>query len=383
MQVIQDRISTFLEKKYRYSKSFPTKQTYKIAVSKFQNFLKTRYDLDIEEAISQFESKKLDPIVTLDEFYTYLSKFTQRNGKKGYSNSTITVTITASKEFLNSQGLHIYSEDLKQRFRLPKKESVFEEGLTKEILSRLLRNSSPKLQTAILMCVSSGMRIGELVQLKLSDIDFDTNPTTIHIRKETTKTRDTRFTCISNEATKSLRDYLRRYLGLVEGNNDVYIFLQNQDYGDPEIYDRAVRSSKNTLVQALELVIESVPELSMKNENGRNSIHFHSFRSWFKTQVTDSHQSDFAEALMGHKSLKLTYYRQNSEVRCSTYLEVEPNLTISDFTKVEKNIKEITQKHKILEDKFTTLVEYFRKNSIQVPDSLTKNEGNIIIDETG
>jgi integrase len=42
----------------------------------------------------------------------------------------------------------------------------------------------------------------------------------------------------------------------------------------------------------------------MKNDNGRNAIHFHAFRAWFKTQVTDCHQSDFAEALMGHTSLK-------------------------------------------------------------------------------
>ncbi len=96
--------------------------------------------------------------------------------------------IVAVKEFLNSEGLHIYNEDLKQRFRLPKKQHVFEEGLTKEILVRLLHNCSPKLQTAILIACSSGMRIGEIVQLKISDIDFGTNPTTIHIRAETTST---------------------------------------------------------------------------------------------------------------------------------------------------------------------------------------------------
>lgn len=377
MQVIEeDRIKAFLEKKFRYSKSYATKQTYRLAVLKFAEFLRIKYNLDINQAVMQCENKVLDPIVVLDEFYTYLSHYTLRNGKIGYSNSTITTTIVAAKEFLNSQNLHIYNEDLKQRFRLPKKETVFEEGLTKEILVRLLHNLPPKLQTSILMCASSGMRIGELVQLKISDIDFDTTPTTIHIRKETTKTKESRFTCISAEATKSLKDYLRRRFEWSEGTKeDKYLYLPNdRDLSDPEQYDKSVRSAKNTLVESLELVIDSVPELSMKNENGRNRIHFHAFRAWFKTQVTDTHQSDFAEALMGHKSIKLTYYRQNAEARCKIYLEVEPALTISDYSKVEKSLKDISEKHKELEERFNNLEQYAKENGIYVPESLVKRK---------
>lgn len=337
----QDRIDLFLQKKFRYSKSFDTKRTYGHALKRFQEFLTKRYNLDIHEALINFETKKIEPVMALDEFYSFLTAYSKKNGKIGYSNSAITIAIVAAKEFLNSQGLHIYNEDIKQRFRFPRKENIFEEGLTKEILVRLLHNCSPKLQTAILICISSGMRIGELVQLKFSDIDFRTNPTTIYLRKETTKTRVPRFTCISSEATKSLKDYLRKKFGWVEGDNeDDYLFMNNKkDYSDPVQYDRSLRSAKSTLVEALWLVANSIPELSMKNENGRNNIHFHAFRAWFKTQVTNAHQSDFAEALMGHKSIKLVYYRQNAKDRLKTYLEVEPFLTVSDFSTVENTIE--------------------------------------------
>ena len=164
MQVsIEDKIEAFLEKKYRYSKSFHTKRSYNTSLKQFQAFLQTKYNLDINQSIFQFEAKTLDPIVVLDEFYTHLSKQPLKNSKRGYSNASIVTKITVAKEFLNNQNLHIYNEDLKQRFKMPKKEYVFEEGLTKEIISRLLRNSSSKLQTIILICVSSGMRIGELL----------------------------------------------------------------------------------------------------------------------------------------------------------------------------------------------------------------------------
>ena len=59
-------------------------------------------------------------------------------------------------------------------------------------------------------------------------------------------------------------------------------------------FERMVRTVRN-----------NIPDLNKKNENGRNSTHFHAFRAWFKTQVTDAHQSDFAEALMGHDGSRL------------------------------------------------------------------------------
>jgi hypothetical protein len=87
----------------------------------------------------------------------------------------------------------------------------------------------------------------------------------------------------------------------------------------------------------------------------RNHLHFHSFRYFFKTIVTDSLNSDFAEALMGHKSLKLTYYKKNDEQRRQSYGKIEPYLTISDNTRVKEtmdNMRQTIQKlHLELEQK--------------------------------
>lgn len=335
IQTIEDKVDAFLEKAFRVSKSYSTRRSYQGAINKFEDFLRIKFNLDINQALRLFEAKSLDPIVALDEFYTYLSKCNLSNG-------TIRGYVVVAKEFLNSQNLHIYNEDLKQRFRLPKKDFIYEEGLTKEILVRLLHNSPPKLQTAILVCASSGMRVGELVQLRVSDIDFSTNPTTIYLRREITKTRETRFTHITTEATNSLKDYLRRTFGWTEeSKDDHHIFMNYITNDDPKTYHKAVMSAKVVLMTMMIKIVRSVPELSRKNENGRNNIHFHALRAWFKTQVTNTHQSDFAEALMGHKSIKLTYFRQNAKDRLKTYLGVEPSLTISDFTKIEATMEDL------------------------------------------
>ncbi len=326
------KINDYLERVYRISKSFSTKRSYKVSLNKFKAFLST-IEKNLPETLQDLKNKEKDPIILLVEYYSYLSKENMRN-------STIGSYISVAKDFLNFHNMHIYSEDLKQRFRTPKREVFYEEGLTKGIINRLLHNSSPKLQVAILVACSSGIRIGELIQLRVSDIDFTTNPTTLRIRRETTKTRETRFTHITTEASKVLSDYITKKLTQVDPA-DPYLFMYfDGDFGSYD-YHKSMFAARQTLMEKLRTTISGIPELSMKNENGGYRIHFHAFRKWFKTQVTNAQQSDFAEALMGHKSIKLVYYKQSTPDRLKMYKKLESYLTISDFTRVEKTIDEM------------------------------------------
>ncbi len=310
MQVqIQDIIEHYLEKKFRISHSFATKNVYRAALKKFTEFARVCYNFSFEQLLNQIIKKNCDPLDVLDEYYTFLSSYKTKTKRNGYSSEAINQYIRVAKDFLNHQGCKIYNEDMKMKFRLPKRTSGYKRGLTREAINRVIRFTNPKLATIILMACSSGMRIGEIVQLKLLDVDFTITPTTITIRGPTTKTRETRLTHISSEATNSLKDYLARY-----STQNEYLFLRKHELkseiSDEEKYSKYVVATKHNLEQQLGRCIKKIPEINAKNEN-QNWIHFHAFRAWFKTQVTDSHQSDFAEALMGHKSLKLLYYRQN------------------------------------------------------------------------
>ncbi len=217
----------FLAKKYRRSQSLSTKRLYKIPIDKLEEFLRLNHNLDLAQSIHAIKNEQLDPLDLLDDFYTFLTEYKRpKSNKVGFSNGTIRTYITITKEFLNSNGIKIYSEDVRQRLRLPQQDDVYEEGLTKEIINRVVRASGLKLATFILLACSGGFRMGEIVQLRLSDIDFETNPTTIQIRKETTKTRQTRFTQISSEATLSLKDYLAKTFSWKQGDKaDRYLFL--------------------------------------------------------------------------------------------------------------------------------------------------------------
>ena len=174
--IVQDKIEVYLERKFRTSRSFATRNSYRIAINRFVDFVRIHYNLDFSALLSQIKESR-DPIDVLDDYYSHLSE-----GEKRLRNSTICLYFIVAKDFLNSLGCKIYSEDIRQRFRLPKKTQVYEEGITKETINRIIRFSNPKLSTTILMICSSGMRISELVQLRLDDIDHTNTPTTIRIR---------------------------------------------------------------------------------------------------------------------------------------------------------------------------------------------------------
>ena len=389
----------FLTNKYRRTKSHTYKNSCRTGANKLEGYLKLEKNLTLEQARAMLiENKNLDPLVLLDEYLTFLRTWTRKNGKS-FTNGAIRTYMILAKELLRFMGCKIYDEDFRQKIKLPPKEEVEEELLTKEIINQVLRNSHPKLQTVTLMLCSSAMRIGELVQLKLSDFDFSTNPVTVNLRKSIVKGKiQPRKTQLTTEATKALKDHLARK-GLDYSNpkhQEKYLFLQTHEerlanyerileneklypqYRDgiikdkipklqaqlknlteEERYNLSVDATKNSFETLLERTVDVIPELSKKNENNRRNIHFHAFRYFFKTQVTDAFNGDFAEALMGHKSVRLRYYKQNDKKRLEHYRRVEPALTISDFAKVEKNIEQVTENYQDMKEQLKNLQEQF------------------------
>ncbi len=240
---------------------------------------------------------------------------------------------------------------------------------------RVLHNSNSKLQTAILVAISSGLRIGELVQLKLSDIDFNSNPTKISVRGNATKTRQTRETFITSESTKSLKDYLSRYFGWSEDNNshlqETFIFGPTTNKGRRSKKPGFnVESAKLALQKSLRIHVGDIPDLDITNENGYKAIHFHAFRKYFRTTVGNVCGRDFAEALMGHGFYMDVYYQLPEPKKREMYLDAEPHLTVSDFTEVEKQITSLSTRCNDLEKTVLGLKQYLKLNSIEIPQNI-------------
>jgi len=371
---MDQKMKDYLDSMYIISHSYSTLTSYRLAIvnqnkTGFRDFLQQQYNINELEFADQTKQEVFDVYAILRDHVVYLDK-------NNYKPKSITTRLAAIKGYLRFLGLKIYTEDCKHIIKIPKNIREPEVALTKELILRVLRNVPPRLQTVILVLASSGMRIGELVQIRLSDIDFTITPTTIRLPGKITKTRQARETFITAEATNSLKDYLARYLQWNENKNNSHLD-DLQIFGRGYMGERKIKenpkqpehlAAEGALMKQLKYYMEKIPDLNKTNPNGIRIIHYHALRKFFRTTVGNASGRDFAEALIGHQFYMNTYYQLNDEKKREMYLDVEPHLTISDFKSVEKNIKTLSAKNSQLEEKFNDLLQYLRSNRIEIPD---------------
>jgi len=372
-------LEDYLSSVFILSHSHSTVSTYRMAITNknntgFREFLSQKYSINEFELVDKVKNNFFDVYKVLNEFVVFLDS-------KGYKPKSIMSRMPSVKGYLRNLGLRFTSEDYKQMVRIPRVIRQREEPITKELILKLQRNLPPKLQTVILVLSSSGIRLGELVQLELDDIDFTTHPTTLRLRAETTKTRTERETFLTTEATNSLKEYLKRSFEWKESSDNLN--LKNvKIFGRTSKIVNLKRKSnpkqpqhlhaESLLHNSLRYFLEKTPGLDSRNKNGRKVVHFHAFRKYFRTTVGNVCGRDFAEELMGHGFYMDTYYQLSVEKRREMYLQAEPQLTISDFKVVEKNMKILSTKYQNLENKVDDLMAYLRTNSIDVPDFLNQ-----------
>ena len=190
MKELSPQMKSFLDSVYVISHSNHTLLTYQTALWKFQTFLKERYSIDESALHQQVKDEKIDVYALLREFVVYQDKI-------GNTAKTIKSHMSGVNGYLRYIGIKINSDEYKHLVKTPRIQRMYEKPITKDMIVRLLHNSPPKLQTAVIVAVASGMRLGEMVNLKLSDIDFSSVQTRIRLRAETTKTRESRETFLT------------------------------------------------------------------------------------------------------------------------------------------------------------------------------------------
>jgi len=364
---------TYLDSLYIISHSQGTLSMNLSGLKRFESYVKQKHGSNVAKLIEQISNGMLNPFSVLQNFVIYLDQ-------EGKRPTSIKCWLSSTKGFLRQQGIKIYSEDFKQNVRVPKTIRQREDPLTKEIIVRLLQIVPFKLRAVILVALASGMRIGEIVQLKISDIDFESEPLKIRIRAETTKTKESRETFLTQEATRIVKDYLRRYYNW---NSD----QKNEQLQNQIIFGRTVgiksnnsrtlkknpaRNDTTNLGLSLRYYTSKIPELARLNENGRNMIHFHAFRTFFRTTVGNAVGRDFAEAIIGHHFYLDSYYNLPEEERKKLYLKAEPYITISDFRRVEKDLISMKKKQEEIEEKQIELIQALQGDHILLPKLLEK-----------
>lgn len=362
MSSFDSLVQPFLDSVYVSSHSSKTIWTYTSGLKHLEKFTAQKHQCELDALLARIKQKELNIYKVLNEFVIYLDK-------QGKSAASITTWVAAAKGFFRHYDIKVYAEDFRQSVRTPKKVHHREEPITKEILIRLLHNATPRLRTVVLIAVASGMRIGEIVQLRISDIDFDSKPVKIRIRAEITKGKtQARESFLTGEAASGLKDYLKKTLEWNEKSPDRPIFEKTGET------DRSRKVLIDSLSSSMRRSCENIPELTKVNEGGRRMVHFHGFRKYFRTKVGNATNRDFAEALMGHRFYLDTYYNLSEPEKQKMYLKAEPELTISDYTEIERKL----EKNKELQHE----IEFFVRKIIREKFQLDPRVRQMVPNET-
>jgi integrase len=357
-------LQNFLDAVFSTSQSYASVHSYKSAIkggkNGFRKFLDENYNMDELQLQEEVKNNKTDIYKVLSDYVIFLSK-------SGIYPRTVKQWFSGVKSYLTHIGIEIYNEKCKQRVRLPKIHKIRKEPLTRDLIIRVLNVLPFKLRTVFYVAIASGMRIGEIAELRLSDIDFTNNPTKIFIRAETTKTREDRETFLTTEATSVLKDYLNRYFTWKETDSNLNL-QKVKIFGRTSLAKRKIlpkideqRGSVDILEQSLNNYLKNIPDLNIKMRNGKRLIHYHALREFFYTTVSNTVGSNFAHALMGHHSYLDTYYSLSEKDQIKMYLKCEAHLTMSDFTKIEEELEKTKEKQSEIEETYVKLAKFLKQ----------------------
>lgn len=303
-ELVRSQLDRFLEKAYRKSKSEKSKESYFNATYLFCKWLgKTP-----KEIIAAFKKGDMDVYRVLDYFVGYLSK-------QGSSPHTIKDYLTVIKRFLRVYDIEIINERLREKIDLHRAHVITQDRVpTQEKMKAILYSTDIRGKAIITMLASSGMRIGELVSLRIKDVDFSVRPTTIRLRAEITKDRQARICFISDEATNFLKGYLNERIN----NPEAYIFQGRHQGINPEgkRYARGEWENKPMTYWNADIIFTIAVKkagIHEKDEHGRDIIHLHCLRKYFFTQMIPTVGREITEALMGHKQFYDSAYRRFAE----------------------------------------------------------------------
>jgi integrase len=156
-----------------------------------------------------------------------------------------------------------------------------------------------------LTLASSGMRIGEALQLQLDDVDLAVDPARLSIRGEYTKTGNPRVAFVTGEATEAIQEWLRnreQYIESAVKKSTLYKKSTKDRRLFPFRSDVAYRLWNGALFKA---------ELNGRDKTTNvHELHVHVLRKFFRTRMGGVINRDVVEALMGHEGYLTGEYRR-------------------------------------------------------------------------
>jgi len=157
----------------------------------------------VDRGVSTLRSGKLDIYKSINAMVLYMEK----RGSSGTTISGHTHKVVKLYRYLK---LPIDEDDLKETVRKVDSVSVTDDrNLTRPEIRRTLIHGNTKQKALVSFLVSTGARLGEAVQVRIRDIDFNKKPAVVYFPARKTKTKRKRFSFLSSECVELLKTQIK------------------------------------------------------------------------------------------------------------------------------------------------------------------------------
>lgn len=219
-------------------------------------------------------------------------------------------------------------------------------------LKEILQHGELKARALFLTLSSSGMRIGETVQLRISDIDLNNEPARIFVPAHITKTDAARVCFISNEARDVLKEWLCKKTEHIDDNvnkhemtpRDYFLKASLAKCNIPTTKtiddDRVFPFTAQLARKVWNRLLQKSGFDEIDKRSGYHKIHVHCLRKYFRTY--SKMRFDVVEQLMGHEGNLQGQYRIIPEDELAKeYLQSMNNLMVFETHTVIDNTEDV------------------------------------------
>jgi integrase len=296
-----------------------TRSTYRLGISNFLKFIYPGSEEDLDSLAIRYFGEARDRELDLLNF--------RSDVLNDFAPATRNTYINAIKLFFEENDVSIASRFYKRIKAKNSKPITWEDTPTNEQIRRITEYMPIQGKAITLILSSSGMRIGEVVQLKLEDLDRAMDPVRVRIRAEYTKTKEKRITFISPEAKDALLEWLKyrpQYIETANARSKIHSRSE-----EPEEVFPFTSTNFNFIWRN---ALDKANLVDVDPKTNRASIRPHGLRKFFRL-VVGRHGQDEAEALMGHQQgLNAVYAKFTGEMGerrlREIYLKALPELSI-------------------------------------------------------
>jgi integrase len=208
-------------------------------------------------------------------------------------------------------------------------------------IQKILEFSDQRLKTAFLVLASTGIRIGALQSIKISDLERMGDSYKIVVYSGD---NEEYFTFCTPECAKEIDSYLEfRERRGEKITQDSFLMVRKFSHITPNkgkpFKDRALRSLLQKCIDNTGL-----RQIDHGNPHKRKQIPiFHGFRKFFTKQLVDSKLNpETREMLLGHKiGLTSCYYRPTEQEMLHEYTKAIDLLTINEENKLKRQVQNL------------------------------------------